>query len=279
MIRLLRTQTPKREMRKPPMKNPFRKLKEKLNSEDREQPFLEHLEAFRQMLFRCFITVTVCTLICIPIARPLLNWLQAPLLQTAAARDVPFELITTSPVEGFLQVVKVIFAAGLLISLPLLIFFIAQFVLPGLKPKERKVLLLGGVAGAILFCGGMALCYFISLPVAVNMMFFFNDYLGTVANWKIDKYLGFVMQLLIGFGLAFEMPLILILLGRMGLVSVKLLREYRRHVLVGILVLAMILTPPDVITQLQMAIPLYLLYECCIGILRLFERQESKKDG
>jgi len=259
------------------MKNPFRKLKETLNSEDREQPFLEHLEDFRKMLFRCLIAVAVCTLVCIPIARPMLNWLQAPLLETAEARDASFELITTSPVEGFLQVVKVVFAAGVLISLPLLVFFIAQFVLPGLRPKERKMLMVGGFFGALLFAGGVALCYFISLPVAVNIMFYFNDYLGTVANWKIEKYLGFVMHLLIGFGLAFEMPLILILLGRMGLVTPRQLREYRRHVFIGILALAMLLTPPDVVTQLQMAIPLYLLYECCIGILRLFERRDKQR--
>lgn len=259
------------------MKTPFRKLKETLNSEDREQPFLDHLEAFRQMLFRCLIAVAVCTLICIPLARPLLDWLQAPLLETAETRNATFELITTSPVEGFLQVVKVVFAAGVLVSLPLLIFFIAQFVLPGLKPKERKALMIGGVFGALLFAGGVSLCYFISLPVAVNIMFYFNDYLGTVANWKIDKYLGFALHLLIGFGLSFELPLILILLGRMGLVSPKQLREYRRHVLIGILVLAMMLTPPDVVTQLQMAIPLYLLYECCIGILRLFEWRDQRR--
>lgn len=259
------------------MKNPLSKLREKLNSEDREQPFLEHLEEFRTMLMRCLITVAICTAVCIPVARPLLNWLQAPLLDTAEAKGHSFELITTSPVEGFLQVVKVVFASGVLISLPLLIFFIAQFIVPGLKPKERKILITGGFFGALLFAGGVALCYFISLPVAVNIMFYFNDYLGTIANWKIEKYLGFVMHLLIGFGLAFEMPLILVLLGRLGLVTPKQLREHRRHVFLGILLLAMLLTPPDIITQLQMSIPLYLLYECCIGILRLFERRDQQK--
>lgn len=256
------------------MKSVFKKLR---FDDDGERPFLEHLDAFRTMLFRCLIAVSACTLICIPLARPLLNWLQAPLLRTAELKSQNFELITTSPVEGFIQVVKVVFTAGVLASLPLVIYFVAQFIVPGLNPKERKALAIGGFFGALLFIAGVSLCYFVSLPVAVNIMFYFNDYLGTVANWKIDKYLGFVMQLLIGFGLAFELPLILVLLGRMGLVSIQQLRTHRRHVFIGILVLAMALTPPDIITQLQMAIPLYLLYECCIGILRVFERRERKK--
>ncbi len=250
------------------MKPPFKRV----ISEDSNQPFLEHLEAFRQMLIRCLTTVVLVTLACIPFAKPILNGLKAPLLKIAEKRGAEFELITTSPVEGFVQVVKMIFACGILISLPLLIAFVARFILPGLKPKERKILLLGGFFGTILFVGGASLCYFISLPVAMNIMFYFNEYLGTIANWKIEKYLGFVLHLLIGFGLAFELPLILVLLGRMGFITTQQLRTHRRHVFIGILILAMLLTPPDVITQLQMAIPLYLLYECSIGVLRCLKK-------
>ena len=149
-----------------------------------------------------------------------------------------------------------------------------------IRQSKNPILVAGGGAGAVLFAAGVALGYAITLPVAVKVMFYFNAYLGTTANWKIDSYLGFAMQLLIGFGLAFELPLILLALGRLGVVTTNQMRQFRRHVVVGILVVAMVLTPPDVPSQLQMAIPLYVLYESCIWILRLLERRDRKsKEG
>lgn len=261
------------------MKTLFKKWIPRFADRDKEQPFLEHLEEFRTMLIRCILTLVIATAACIPLAKPLLSWMQAPLFQAAAQNHYEFQLITTSPVEAFIQLMKVVFATGVLVSLPLMIYFIARFVLPGLKPSEQKLMVYGGLAGAVLFAMGVTLCYTITLPVAVKVMFYFNSYLGTTANWKIDAYLGFVMQLLIGFGLAFELPLILLMLGRMGIVTVAQLCKYRRHVIVGILIIAMVLTPPDVITQLEMAIPLYILYELCILILRPFERGRKMKKG
>ena len=249
-------------------------------AEDRAQSILAHLEDLRRMLVRCLLAAAVACVACIPLARPLLHWLQAPLRQVAAQNHYALELITTSPVEGFMQLVKIIFATGVLVSLPVMIAFIAGFVFPGLKPPERKHLVYGGLAGAGLFAAGAGFGYYLTLPVAVKFMFYFNNALGTTANWKIDAYLGFVLQLLIGFGLAFELPLILLVLGRMGLVTTRQMRQYRRHVVVGILVIAMLLTPPDVASQLEMAIPLYLLYELCILILSIRDRSLSKpKEG
>ena len=249
-------------------------------SEDRVQSILAHLEDLRRMLFRCLLALVVACVACIPLARPLLRWLQAPLWQVAAQNHYELELITTSPVEGFMQLVKMVFATGVLVSLPFMVFFVARFVFPGLKPVERKYLAWGGLAGAALFAVGVGFGYVLTLPVAVKFMFYFNNALGTTANWKIDAYLGFVLQLLIGFGLAFELPLVLLALGRLGVVSTAQMRLYRRHVIVGILVVAMVLTPPDVPSQLQMAIPLVVLYELCIWILRLLERRDRKsKEG
>ena len=241
-------------------------------AEDRAQSILAHLEDLRRMLKRCLLVLVAACAACVPFARPLLRWLQAPLQRVAAQNHYSFELITTSPVEGFMQLVKAVFATGVLVSLPFMIYFGARFVFPGLKPHERKALVYGGLAGAALVAFGVGFGYVLTLPVAVKFMFYFNGLLGTTANWKIDAYLGFVLQLLIGFGLAFELPLILLLLGRLGIVSTAQMRQYRRHVVVGILVLAMLLTPPDVASQLEMAIPLYLLYESCILILSLRDR-------
>jgi sec-independent protein translocase protein TatC len=262
------------------MKYLMKNWKPPFTARDQEQPLLTHLEEFRKMLLQCLLTLVIACILCIPLAKPLLNWLQAPLLKVASQNQYAYELITTSPIEGFMQVVKVIFASGVLLSLPIIIVLIARFVFPGLKPKEQKMLATGGLSGAGLFAVGVTLCYAITLPVAVKVMFYFNAYLGTTANWKIDSYLGFVLQLLIGFGLAFELPLILLMLGRMGLITTTQMRKHRRQVVIGILVTAMLLTPPDVPSQLQMAIPLYLLYELCIWILRVFEhRDRQSKEG
>ena len=254
------------------MKYVWNNWKDPFTSEDRAQSILAHLEDLRRMLFRCLLALGVACVACIPLARPLLRWLQAPLRHVAAQNRYELELITTSPVEGFMQLVKMVFATGVLVSLPFMVLFIARFVFPGLKPRERKFLTCGGVAGAALFAVGVGFGYALTLPVAVKFMFYFNNAIGTTANWKIDAYLGFVLQLLIGFGLAFELPLLLLLLGRLGIVSTAQMRQYRRHVVVGILVLAMLLTPPDVVSQMEMAIPLYLLYELCILILSLRDR-------
>lgn len=245
----------------------LKKLTSKFSYDDEDKPFLEHLEAFRTTLIQCVVTLIVCMLACWPLAEPLLHWLTQPLADAAASTGFEYQLITLSPVEAFMQLVKVIFVSGLILSAPFIIFFIGLFVLPGLKGKEKKVITTASIAGGILFVAGVTMGYTITMPVAIQLMLKFNNTLGTTANWGIDKYIGFVLQLLLGFGLAFELPVVLIVLGKMGIVTSRGLREYRRHVIVGLFVLAMLLTPPDPMTQLQMAIPLIILYECCIWIL------------
>jgi sec-independent protein translocase protein TatC len=257
----------------------LKKLASKFSYDDSDRPFLEHLEAFRTMLIQCVVTVVICMLGCIPLAKPLLYWLQKPLMDAAAVSGFEYQLITLSPIEAIVQIVKIIFVSGLIVSAPFLIFFISLFILPGLKKTEKKVITQAAIAGGVLFAGGVAMGYGMTMPVAIKLMLHFNDILGTTANWGIDKYIGFVLQLLLGFGLAFELPMILIVLGKLGIVTSKGLRTYRRHVIVGLFIVAMLLTPPDPLTQLQMAIPLIILYECCIWILAIICPKPAEEES
>jgi len=256
------------------MIHPFKKLTARFRYDDHDRPFLEHLEEFRLCLIRCVITLTVCMLICLPLAGRLIQLLTTPLRRAAAEKGFEVQIITTQPVEAFFQLLKAAAASGVIIALPFLIFFIGLFVLPGIRDHEKKIMSRITFAGGVLFLAGVLAGYWMTLPVAAGLFLRFNDMLGTAAMWTIDKYIGFVLQLLLGFGLAFELPLVLLLLGYMGLISARQMRQYRRHVVVGIFVVSMLLTPPDPTTQIMMAIPLYLLYECCIWILHLTGARE-----
>lgn len=179
----------------------------------------------------------------------------------------------------------VAFVGGLLLSLPALVFIIGSFVLPGVKDAERRLLSrISGFSG-VLFLSGIAMGYKITLPLALGLMLKIGGKLGGESIWFYNKYISFSLQLLLGFGIAFQLPVVILILGKMGLVNSTQLREKRRHMIVALLVLAMLLTPPDVMTQLLMALPLILLYEFCIWFLHFSGNRaaapvaEDGKDG
>jgi sec-independent protein translocase protein TatC len=159
------------------------------------------------------------------------------------------------------------FFGGLLLSLPAVVFIIGLFVMPGVRNLERKVM--GRIAffSGGLFLLGIGMGYKITLPLALGLMLKIGGALGGESIWFYNRYIAFALQLLLGFGIAFQLPVVILILGKMGLVNSTQLREKRRHVIVGLLILAMVLTPPDVMTQLLMAAPLILLYEFCIWFL------------
>ncbi|MCF7849093.1 MAG: twin-arginine translocase subunit TatC [Kiritimatiellales bacterium] len=172
----------------------------------------------------------------------------------------------------------VAFCGGMLLSLPALIFIIGSFIMPGVKDIERSVMSRISGFSAILFFTGVAMGYKITLPLALGLMLKIGGRLGGESIWFYNKYIGFAIQLLLGFGVAFQLPVVILLLGKMGLVNSRQLREKRRHVIVGLLILAMILTPPDIMTQLLMAAPLIFLYEFCIWFLFFTGTRDEYKD-
>lgn len=183
--------------------------------------------------------------------------------------------ISTGPAEPFILWLKLSGWVGIILALPFIIFFIAEFVFPGLTDKERKMLMPSATAGLLLFLVGLSFCYFFVLPKALQIMIGIHGMMGMSVAWKLPEYIVFVTRLLLAFGVAFEMPLIVLALVKLGLVTSTTLREVRRHVIVGIFILAMILTPPDVFTQTMLAIPMVVLYEICIVLAVIIEKREK----
>ena len=178
--------------------------------------------------------------------------------------------------SGFKMWITLALWGGIFISMPALTIIIGSFIMPGIKDSERKVFQrVSGFAG-VLFIAGVLLGYKVTLPVAMKVMWGFTEKLGGEAIWNYQKFVGFTLQVLLGFGVAFQLPIVIILLGKLGLLSSRQLHEKRRHVIVGLFILSMLLTPPDVTTQVLMAVPLILLYEFCIWFLYFTEGK--KKD-
>ena len=209
-----------------------------------------------------------------PFCPQILAWLQAPL---ATAGYDPHQLITVMTVDAGLSFVfKTMLWGGTILSLPLLLFFISQFVFPGLRPVERRwvvwVLLMAG----LFFVAGVATCYRYVVPLGLEALLSINRWLGlTFGPLRLDDYAKIVFQMVLAFGLAFELPLLLVILGWMGVVSAAFLREKRRHAIVINFVIAMLLTPPDAVSMLMMAVPLCLVYELCILLIRARELMRS----
>jgi len=250
---------------------------EENRGKDQPKPFLKHLADLRTTILGCLAAWGVGMAIVLPLTPRLFTLLRAPL---AKITEHPEQFLRSLEITGgFSIALQIVLWGGLLMSAPFIIFLLARFVLPGLTCLERKVIVgsLGFVIG--LFILGVGIAYFITLPVALKIMFGLHAWLGIRAEWTAVNYVSFAVKLLLAFGLAFELPIVVVVLGYLGIVSAAFLRSKRRHTVVIILILAMLLTPgPDVFSQIVMAVPMMLLYEACIWIIWLAERKRTAGD-
>jgi sec-independent protein translocase protein TatC len=182
-----------------------------------------------------------------------------------------------SPAESFMVAFHVALFAALAVSSPFWIFFMGGFVLPALNLRERKVIFSWLGWSAFLFVAGVLSTYFVLLPVALRASVQYSELLGFSAqDWRAQEYINFVCKFIFGMGLGFQFPLIVLFLVKIGVLTHEHLKKYRRHVAVLSLILGAVLTTPEVVTQVAMAIPLYLLYEVCIWIAGYWERKKRK---
>lgn len=237
------------------------------------KPFLDHLEDLRHTVLRCLVAIGIGMGLAFPLAPRLLRLLSAPLVRMLGDTE-PF-LQSLEVAGAFTVALRTSLWAGLLLSAPFVVYFICQFVFPGLREKEKNVTLKAGAAAVVLFFVGVLVGYVVTLEVALRIMYRFHEWLGIKAAWRVGDYVAFSIRVLIAFGVAFEMPVVLVVLGRLGVVNAAQLREKRKHVMVALLIVAMLLTPPDPFTQLAMAVPLIILYEICIWVVRFTEQQQK----
>ena len=240
--------------------------------------FVGHLDDLRKTIITsaAFIFCGIC--ISIPLAPYILSWLKVPYYQVGLDQVVP---LAVNDVGSPLSIaMRIVIWSGLLISLPFVVLSVGGFVFPGLKEREKHVVVRGAVASVILFVLGVWMGYRWTVPTALTVMNQIGGWLGTPAQyWKVSGYVSFVLKLLIGFGLTFQMPIVLVILGNMGIVTSKMLRDKRRHVAVGLMVLAMFMTPSDPFTMIMMATPLIGLYEGCIWLIWLREKTKSTESS
>ena len=246
--------------------------------ESTKAPLIEHLIELRRRLIWALLAIFVAFLVCFYFAKLIYNLLLWP-YRVAAGEDAPIELIYTAPQEFFFTQVRLALFGAIFIAFPVIASQIYMFVAPGLYRSERKAFLPFLVATPVLFLIGAAVVYFVAMPLA--MTFFLSmqqtgdSQVQIHLTAKVSEYLSLIMALILGFGICFQLPVLLTLLARAGLITSAGLKKYRRHAILAVFVVAAVLTPPDPISQLALAIPTVLLYELSIYAVKLAEKRHA----
>lgn len=260
--------------------------------EDSAMPLIEHLAELRTRLIRSVLAFVVGMVICFTVATPIFNFLTAPLCQVLGDRGQDCDLIFISPQEGFFVAIKVSFLGGFILAFPLIAHQMWRFIAPGLYRSEKGAFLPFLVASPFMFLLGASFAFYVVTPLAYDFFLGFQQFgaegealpngpvenqpgLSVVFQGSAQEYLNLTIKFIVAFGLCFQLPVLLTLMGKAGLVSAEGLGNVRKYAVVGILVLAALVTPPDVITQIILFVVVYGLYEISIQLVRRVERKRE----
>ncbi|MCZ8324746.1 MAG: twin-arginine translocase subunit TatC [Sphingomonadaceae bacterium] len=244
--------------------------------DETQAPLLDHLVELRTRLMRCILALVLAFFVCFYFAHDIFGFLVRPLTQ--AFPPGQGKLIYTQLYGAFFVEIKVALFAAFFVCFPIIANQLWAFVAPGLYAKEKKAFLPFLLATPVLFTLGAAMAYYLVMPTAFHFFLGFEGPRGglsTEALPEMGAYLSLVMQFILAFGISFLLPVLLLLLNTAGIVSRADLVAARRYVIVGITVIAAIVTPPDVVSQLMLAIPLWLLYESALLVMRFTEAKET----
>ncbi len=248
------------------------------NQNDNSGSFVGHLTELRSRLIKSFIFFIFIFLICWFFSVDIYRFLVQPYSDALLSNELDRRLIFTALHEAFLTYLKVAFFAALFISSPIFLTQIWKFIAPGLYKNEKKALLPYLIATPTLFILGGCLVYYFIMPVAIKFFLSFETVAepGVIAiqlEAKVNEYLSLIMTLIFAFGITFQLPIILSLLARIGVIDSEYLKKRRRYFVVIIFIVAALLTPPDPISQIGLAVPLLLLYELSIFIIKFIEKK------
>ena len=260
--------------------------------DDSAAPLIEHLAELRTRLIRSVIAFIIGMVICFTVATPIFNFLTLPLCQALGERGQDCDLIFISPQEGFFVAIKVSLLGGLMLSFPVIAHQMWRFVAPGLYRNEKGAFLPFLISSPAMFLLGAAFAFYIVTPLAYDFFLGFQQFgadgeavvgdpantpgLSVVFQGSAQEYLNLTIKFIVAFGLCFQLPVLLTLMGKAGLVSAEGLGNVRKYAVVAILVLAALVTPPDVITQIILFVVVYGLYEVSIFLVK---RVETKREA
>jgi sec-independent protein translocase protein TatC len=266
--------------------------------DDSSAPLIEHLAELRTRLIRSVLAFLVGMILCFTVAEPLLNFLSQPIADVLRARGEDPRLIFTAPQEKFFVLIRISVIGGFALSFPVIAHQLWRFIAPGLYKSEKNAFLPFVISSPMLFLVGAAFAHYVVTPLAMNFFIGFSDAIPALANLVAGQgtfepgpesqemttvFLGSVresldlsLKFIFAFGLCFQLPVLLTLMGKAGLVSARGLADMRKYAVVAILTLAAVVTPPDVITQLILFVVVYGLYEISIQLVKGVERRRER---
>jgi sec-independent protein translocase protein TatC len=260
--------------------------------EDSSAPLIEHLAELRTRLIHCVVAFLIGMIICFTVATPLFNFLTNPLCSVLAERGQDCGLIFISPQEGFFVAIKVSLLGGFILAFPYIGMQMWRFVAPGLYKSEKNAFLPFMLASPFMFLLGASFAFYVVTPLAYDFFLGFQQFgaegeavtegataapLSVVFQGSAQEYLNLTIKFIVAFGLCFQLPVLLTLMGKAGLVTAEGLGSVRKYAVVAILVLAALVTPPDVITQIILFVVVYGLYEVSIFLVARVEKKREEQ--